>query len=85
MNTHDFWIPTTGEELETLANVLATSTREANDLVKSHAWFGHFFGGHLGKVQANVSVISGKPCLLSDASPKALCIDLHLRSSLLDK
>lgn len=67
MNTHDFWIPTSGEELETLANVLATSTREANDLIKSHAWFGHFFGGHLGKVQANVSVISGKPCLLSDA------------------
>lgn len=67
MNTSDFWIPTTGEELETLANVLTTSPREAQELIKCHAWFGHHFGGHLGKVQANVSVISGKPALLSDA------------------
>ena len=68
MNTlNDFWIPKTGEELERLANILTTNAREAHDLIKAHAWFGHHFGNHLGKVQANVSVIQGKPALLSDA------------------
>lgn len=67
MNTQSFWIPTTGEDLETLANILTNNTRDAHDLIKAHAWFGHHFGGHLGKVQANVSVIQGKPALLSDA------------------
>jgi hypothetical protein len=64
---NSFWIPSTGIELEDLANVLAGNPREAKDLIKCHAWFGDFFGGHLGKVQANVSIIKGKPCLLSDA------------------
>lgn len=67
MNSTNFWIPTTGEELQRLANVLTRNEKEAKDLIMCHAWFGHFFEGHLGKVQANTSSINGKPALLSDA------------------
>lgn len=67
MNQIEIWIPKTGEELQRLANVLTNNEREAKDLIKCHAYFGDFFGGHLGKVAANTSCISGKPCLLSDA------------------
>lgn len=66
-NSTNFWIPTTGEELQRLAEVLCDNQRAANELIKCHAWYGHFFDGHLGKVQANTSIIQGKPALLSDA------------------
>ena len=66
-NSSNFWIPTTGEELQRLAEVLCDNQRAANELIKCHAWYGHFFDGHLGKVQANTSIKQGKPALLSDA------------------
>ena len=62
----NFWIPKTGEELQNLASILTNNDRERLELMRCHAWFGHFFDGHLGKVQANTSVIQGKPALLSD-------------------
>jgi len=67
MNNTNFWIPKTGEELERLAGVLSENPRSAKELIRCHAWFGHFFDGHLGKVQANTSIIQGKPALMSDA------------------
>ena len=66
-NLNNFWIPKTGEELERLASILTTNQKDAKDLIFAHAYFGHFFEGHLGKVAANTSTINGKPALLSDA------------------
>lgn len=62
----NFWIPKTGEELQNLASILTNNQKDQLDLMRCHAWFGHFFDGHLGKVQANTSIIQGKPALLSD-------------------
>ena len=62
----NFWIPKTGEELQSLASILTNNQKDCLDLMRCHAWFGHFFDGHLGKVQANTSIIQGKPALLSD-------------------
>ena len=66
-NFNNFWIPQSGEELERLAGILTRNQKEAHELILAHAWFGHFFEGHLGKVAANTSCINGKPALLSDS------------------
>jgi hypothetical protein len=71
MSTQNFksiWVPETRADAWDMALMLSNNNqRDALDLVKCHASFGHHWGYDMGQVMVNTTSIKGKPTMRADA------------------
>lgn len=71
MNTQNFksiWVPNTRADAWDMALMLSNNNnRDAMDLLRCHASFGHHWGYDMGQVMVNTTSIKGKPTMRADA------------------
>ena len=69
MNTFkSIWVPETRADAWDIALMLSNNNqRDAIDLIKCHASFGHHWGYDMGQVLVNTTSIKGKPTMRADA------------------
>ena len=67
-NTKSIWVPETRQDAWDIALMLSNNNnRDAMDLLRCHASFGHHWAYDMGQVMINTASIKGKPTMRADA------------------
>jgi len=68
LNIKSIWVPENRADAWDMALMLSNNNqRDALDLIKCHASFGHHWGFDMGQVMVNTVCIKGKPTMRADA------------------